>query len=69
MLRLVVVGVMTCRLTPPMAGVAVNFATQAVNTIWKMQSPAPAGGLTVSPDGKTILFTQTDRDRSAIYVQ
>ena len=48
----------------------VDFATHAVNTVWKMQNPAPAGGgLTVSPDGKTILFTQTDRDGSAIYVQ
>jgi Tol biopolymer transport system component len=47
-----------------------DFATHAVRTIWQMQKSAPTGGgLTVSPDGLTVLFTQTDREGSAIYVQ
>ncbi len=48
-----------------------DFATRAVRTIYVMPKlPVYAGhGLSLSPDGKSLLFSQVDRDEYQIFAQ
>jgi Tol biopolymer transport system component len=47
-----------------------DFGTGRTRRIYDLQRPpAFGGGLTLSPDGQWVLFTQVDRDGSSIFVQ
>lgn len=47
-----------------------DFATGRTRRVYDLQRPpAWGGGLTLSPDGRWVLFTQVDRDGSSIFVQ
>jgi hypothetical protein len=44
-----------------------DFATRKMTPIFDLQKPAPFyGGMTVSPDGRSLLFVQSDFDDSSI---
>jgi hypothetical protein len=42
-----------------------DFATRATSPVYTLEKPA-SFGLTATPDGKTVLFTQTDRDSNEL---
>jgi Tol biopolymer transport system component len=47
-----------------------DLASGTIRTVYELQRPpAFGGGLAVSPDGKTLLFTQVDREGSRVFVQ
>jgi eukaryotic-like serine/threonine-protein kinase len=49
---------------------AYDEATRRITTLHELSAPATmaAGGVAVSPDGRRVLFTQTDQDRSDIHL-
>ncbi len=58
------------RKSQPSAVEYLDFATAATRTVYALsQPPAFGGGLAISPDERTILFTQVDRDGARIFVQ
>jgi Tol biopolymer transport system component len=47
-----------------------DFATHKTRTVHELQKPpAWGGGMAISPDRKSLLFTQVDRDGSSLFVQ
>jgi Tol biopolymer transport system component len=47
-----------------------DFATRKTRTVYELRKPpAWGGGMAISPDRKSLLFTQVDRDGTSLFVQ
>jgi Tol biopolymer transport system component len=47
-----------------------DLASRSTSTVYELQRPpAYGGGLAISPDGNSLLFTQVDREGSRVFVQ
>jgi Tol biopolymer transport system component len=47
-----------------------DFPTRKTRTVYELQKPpAWGGGMAISPDRKSLLFTQVDRDGTSLFVQ